>query len=322
MLTKTRALVLASVAGVLVLGAVAALLVSGVLTNAPRAEASDCYGPRALVPGSGCNVSAGRPTPSAAVVDTERARYASCTGGWKDSPATLTTCLLGNTKVRRSIAVVGDSHGTAWLSGMNQLGLDAGWKIKPYVRSACTPSIADPIRAEATERRILCAKAMRNIMTVVAKDPDIKIVVVAASQTSKKYAAYPGRPMKNPNIDGFTMMWDRWRGAGKTVVVLTEVPRPGRDVPKCLLTATSPLKCAEPRSKAFTHGTLLTNAAKTQLGRPGFRYTLLRDYFCDASRCYAQIGGIIPFRDQSHISNSYSRAMSGIIASKLGTLLK
>lgn len=298
------------------------LLLAGLLVTAPSAQATGhCYGPRALTPDSGCYISGGSPKPSASVVDTEKAQFYWCQSTWKSSTTAIKSCTLGKVDATRSIAVVGDSHATAWLSAFHKIGLDYGWKIRTYTRGACTPTMADPIPEEADEGRISCAKAMRTVWRLIAGTADIKIVVTAGSQTAKKYAAVPGLSMPRPNIDGFTRLWDSWRGAGKTVVVFPEVPRPGRDVPVCLMNMSAPW-CAEDRTRAFSHGTMLTWAARWRMGQPNFRYPLLNDRFCDSGRCYAQVGGVITFRDFSHITNTYSRLMAPYIALKLSSLLR
>ncbi|MGH3628494.1 MAG: SGNH hydrolase domain-containing protein [Sciscionella sp.] len=43
----------------------------------------------------------------------------------------------------------------------------------------------------------------------------------------------------------------------------------------------------------------------------------LTDQFCDAHRCYAQIGSVIVYRDKSHMSREYSTALAPYIAQQL-----
>jgi hypothetical protein len=39
----------------------------------------------------------------------------------------------------------------------------------------------------------------------------------------------------------------------------------------------------------------------------------MRDFFCDATVCYAVVGGLITYRDNTHLSREYSTAMAPYI---------
>jgi hypothetical protein len=68
--------------------------------------------------------------------------------------------------------------------------------------------------------------------------------------------------------------------------------------------------------RAFPKGTAITHAAAA-FKAPGFTRIPLRNEFCDAKLCYPQLGAVIVYRDYSHISAEYSRALAPFVDRRL-----
>ncbi|WP_449374710.1 SGNH hydrolase domain-containing protein [Arthrobacter psychrolactophilus] len=109
-----------------------------------------------------------------------------------------------------------------------------------------------------------------------------------------------------------------WQKAGKRVVVFDDVPRTnGQYIPTCLESNPSdPLKCASPISQALPENMNLTKAAEQMSGH-GVTRIKLRDYFCDVTLCYPVVGSVIVYRDYSHVSADYARALAPFIEAQL-----
>jgi hypothetical protein len=51
--------------------------------------------------------------------------------------------------------------------------------------------------------------------------------------------------------------------------------------------------------------------------REGVKQVSLREQFCDEKLCYPVVGSVIVFRDYSHLSAEYSRALVPYISKQL-----
>jgi hypothetical protein len=46
----------------------------------------------------------------------------------------------------------------------------------------------------------------------------------------------------------------------------------------------------------------------------------LTDFFCDATTCFAMIGGILTHRDGDHLTDAYSRSLAPAIGTQLRSI--
>ena len=319
-----RAFVLAA-AGVLVL-AVATTAVRHEVdrrANATDAAASallrgeartGCLGPAALDAGNHCDPVSGDgafvPSLEAVSQQSSHGSYASC-----QTPLgsrTVRTCTLGaRSHPRGDVAVVGDSHAGMWLPAFDQLGADQRWAVHTYAKSSCPLTSAARVLAveKTTAEQENCQAWFDDVLASLLDDPDITTVFTTAFSSAYEWESRPGAPLRNPRVDGFTDVWRRLVDAGKTVVVLRDVPATiGTDVPTCLATHRRRDACAVPRDQALRPDAI-ADAASAWSGR-GVELVDLTDRFCDRQRCYPVVGNAVAYMDWSHLSTTYSRALA------------
>lgn len=281
---------------------------------------SPCYGPGALNPVNNCGpvTGAGLPDPAPAVVARQNTEplYKGCQGDL--SGTDLISCELGVEErgATAIVALVGDSHATAWLPAIEVLAQRHKWHIKTYTKASCPLTAAlRVLPSEETDRNQSdCSSWGKKLQEELAKDTKITTVFTAAYSTAYTYKPAPGVELRDPAKDGFTVVWKALLSSGKRVVAFDDVPRTnGQYVPTCLAAnSRDPLACATTVHQAYPEGAVITRAA-SDLKSPGFTRIPLRSEFCDAERCYPQLGGVIVYRDYSHISAEYSRALAPFV---------
>ena len=47
----------------------------------------------------------------------------------------------------------------------------------------------------------------------------------------------------------------------------------------------------------------------------------LSDYFCDAVKCHAMIGGVMVYFDDHHLTGSFSKSLASIVADQIETAI-
>ncbi|WP_280525834.1 SGNH hydrolase domain-containing protein, partial [Cellulomonas uda] len=103
--------------------------------------------------------------------------------------------------------------------------------------------------------------------------------------------------------------WQRLSDAGIDVAVLGDTPWVGIDVPECVAqhrdtwtTECSPDSAAPERRSSLAQ----QQAAADALGVPLLDVT---DLLCPDQQCPAVIGGVLVWRDVSHVTASYARTL-------------
>lgn len=288
------------------------------------AELGACYGPGALDPQNNCGPVVGTEAPAVgpALVAKQNSEplYKGCQADFAGSE--LVSCGLGvdPDKAKATVAIVGDSHATAWFSALEALAKERDWHIKTYTKGSCPATTARrilPTEKNETNQRD-CLAWSRKVNDRLIADKSISTVFTAAYSTAYTFTSPEDHALKDPAIDGFKEVWEGWMASGKQVVAFDDVPRTnGKNVPTCL--ANNPdnaLACALPRSMAYPANTAIGRAGEL-MEREGVKQVSLREQFCDVKLCYPQVGSVIVYRDYSHISAEYAKALVPFISKQL-----
>lgn len=317
-----------ALAGMLVVAGVAAAgtAASAQSSNLPRMDVNDpCYGARTLANPADCQPVASdfSPFPSAVAVSQE-VRSPVFPGCEADTlQAGDSSCLLGETSnPKLRVAVVGDSHASAWLPALEILAKERGWQLETHIRSGCSPSLAELKGAQSlagTAER-LCTESIRVLAPKLANDAGLDAVIVAAQGNKRSWISAPGHEFKDPATEGFTSLWKQWMDAGKQVAVIREVPRLGnKNVPTCIATNPhDPLACSVARDNAFDVPQNLGKALKSASVPEGIVQPNLTDSICTGTTCFAVIGSLITYYDQSHLSHEFARTLAPELGRQLG----
>ncbi|MGG5751849.1 acyltransferase family protein [Zafaria sp. Z1313] len=300
----------------------------GALQNAQRgpvlSSGDECYGYEALA--DGCTPIEGElepfPAPAEVAAAARNPLFPGCQAE-SDDPEVV-SCELGVpvSEAEAVIAVVGDSHATAWLPTLEVLAQRNSWSIRTYTRSACTPSTADRVMegGNTATRRLaeLCTEKNREVANIIAGDAAVDAVFTAASAVTRPYEDAAGAGMEDPQVEGFTTMWQRWIDTGKHVVAIDEIPRmANRDVPECVETHRDELAaCTVARKDAFPQTANIARAAES-MSASGFHEVDMTNGFCDDTTCYPVVGTLITYYDKSHVSVEYARSLAPLMEKQL-----
>jgi len=315
-LTRTpRATLLAAGAGMLVIA-----LASGTQVYAGNARerqtqellaaasASPCFGAAAMLNRVGCPAATTAP-PLAAVTmaDAPWAPQPGC----RDIVAqtSVQTCYWGTGKPSRVVALVGDSHAEHWRGALHRIAKARSWQVIEIFAGGCPATYARSVMFEHHSRDgDACPRWTTKVTaTLRALSPD-DIITSAYVQPNVFEPAASGPA-------GFEKVWREWLKFSR-VTVLRDIPTTlGRNDPQCLfLNAGRPQACANPRSKALRDDDMM-RAARPM--RQELNLVDLSDSFCDATRCFAVVGGASIYYDYDHMSMQFSRSLAAALLSSL-----
>lgn len=290
--------------------------------TAERADPGDpCVGPGALVDDNDCGSIQGD-GPLLAPPDAVKAQLkdrllqrcqASIAG------TELRQCIIGEVAdPRETVALVGDSHAISLLRAADELGKRRGWRVVVHGKGSC-PS-TDAHRTLAGETGPARSDACRAYNTAVDRallgDPAVTRVIATSYTSRYGWLPFAGATGTAAGQKGFAARFDRWRDAGKEVVVIADVPSPrkGLSAPACVAANPAPSDaCTMPRAEAVGEDLAVTAARSL-----GLRVVDLTDLFCDSTTCYARVGDTIVYRDTDHLSFEYARLLAPFIDQRLG----
>jgi len=310
-----RATLLAALAGMLVIALVSATQVYAVgvhdrQTAALLADVSGkpCFGAPAMENRRKCpEALTALPLAAVTKADAPWAPQQGCRGTSSD-PAVL-TCYWGTGKPRRVVALIGDSHAEHWRGALHRIAKAKSWQIIEMYAGGCPATYARSVVFERRSRdgdvcRKWTAKATAKLRTLAPDD-----IITTAYVQQDVFDPVGSGPA------GFAQVWRQWR-AFTRVTVLRDIPNTaGRNGPQCLaISAGKPLTCANPRGKVLIDDDMM-RAARSM--RHEVNLVDLSDYFCDARRCYAVIGGASVYFDYDHMSQQFAATLAPALLRRL-----
>ncbi len=210
---------------------------------------------------------------------------------------------------RKRVVIAGDSHLQQLSGALIPLAHEQGWQLVTMVRGACpfsTSSEVDRGDAECLAWNAAVAEEIAELR------PDA--VVTLASRDVRA-----GRTEQTP--PGFVEQWRRLTAAGIPVLAIRDNPRFDTSMPDCVQQArsyrsdaTEPSPCGAPRHELYGHDPPWTARPDVPAG---VTFLDIADAVCDAEFCPAEIGNVLVYLDDNHVSASYSTSMAPLLRDRV-----
>jgi len=284
----------------------------------------------AVVSASAAVWSAAPVDPVDAVADTAAIDFKACHNGQgqETTDEEANFCVAGDPSGNQTIVLVGDSHGQHWAPAFDEAGQLNGWRVLVTTRSAC---LVYDIPIFSTRLEVLddgCRNWGRAVEAAIAAEPNVDLVVVGRS-----FAYFPtiraddGSPLGDAEGEAaleeaalafVTPLLD----LGASVILMEDTPWANSSIPDCLLEATP----RDAEQCDFNGGTAerefpLIRAERAAVNRTASTADAVMsfdDLVCPGGRCLAVTAdGLITYRDQHHLTATYSRTLG----EKLGDML-
>lgn len=252
------------------------------------------------------------------------------------NPATHpeTSCVWGDSKAKRSIFLLGDSLSSMWLSALDKLGKDLGWKIYYLGAPGCTPW-PNPFSVSVDGSSLkTCNNLVRDEVKFILRVRPTIVMPVGFPLTwgVGKYASV------SQNVGQIHKWLDQIAPSRTRVVFLGPIPQyiPSKyyyghfallNPDKCLTQTTIPLhSCLEPPS--VTLGSLGAQALKAIAQTTKIPFVNTTPLFCTKERCALFVkapgGDHLVYYDYDHMNSYYSlwisRAFEGLMQPTLRSI--
>ena len=213
-----------------------------------------------------------------------------------------------------TFALIGDSHVAAMKTALEVLTLAKRWRGLSMVVPACpatqaTPILPTPARSEA------CARFNRNVLTWLARQPDVQTVFLSTHTTSEVKPA-DGMTMEETARAGYRAEIAALLRVVERVAVIRDTPVEPPGHLQCIQRAvaagrTPGAACARSRRLAVQPDPLAAAARDMRSGR--VRLIDLTSQVCNVRRCFPVVGGALVHRDATHVTPAFSATLGPFI---------
>jgi hypothetical protein len=220
-------------------------------------------------------------------------------------------CFYGPKDATLTVALVGDSHAAHWFPALLRLADERGWRLVPFTKYSC-PFVDMRIYSSWLKREYTECEAWRwNVVKALRElKPDLIVVtshrwfptIVAGDQD----ATHQGEAMAR-----------LLRELPGQVALLADTPISRYDVPACLSRNLDDIRrCASDRAYAFGSKPMARERVAARL--TGAALVTMSDVICPGKgKCPAVVDRMIVYRDDHHLTATFSASLAPILGERL-----
>jgi peptidoglycan/LPS O-acetylase OafA/YrhL len=229
--------------------------------------------------------------------------------------AQLKHCSFGDTKDPvLTVALVGDSHAGQWSSVLDSIGKRQHWKFVAEVHAACrwTSTMTVLFGKPMTACHDWGVAVLNDLITNIKPD-----VVITSERPSTGTVDHPQSDAQSWKEigQGMAQYADSLAAHGIASVAIQETPEPNINVPDCLAARTGSItSCSAPAATALLNNTPIDAAAHAD---PQLAVIDMNDLICDPTTCAPVVGGLVVYRDEDHLTESYTLSLLPYLQDRL-----
>jgi peptidoglycan/LPS O-acetylase OafA/YrhL len=211
------------------------------------------------------------------------------------------TCDSGDPASKIKIVMIGDSHATHWFPTFEEITRKHSIYFRGIAKSSCLFSTMMITNTTLNRPYTECLDWSKNVIEWLSREkPDIVLI-----SQSPAYAETADKGMADA--------WAKLRALGLNVQVIRATPWIPFEPAKCLIKTNNWIQdCVPQRSSAFRRDQAFSVAQSQNLKTLDFSR-----YFCNEIVCPVMIGGVLLYRDSHHITTTYARTLSKVMATAL-----
>jgi peptidoglycan/LPS O-acetylase OafA/YrhL len=209
-------------------------------------------------------------------------------------------CDFGDEDAETTVVMYGGSKIWHWFPAMEAVADEHGWHLVTFIKNACIIETGQAARGE--ERYVSCDAWNDAVVDAIAAlRPDL--VFTYGSRVG--YEAYETFP-------DYTDRYEQLLATGAAVVAVRDTPSPRFDIPACV-DLDGADGCAVDRASYYSEQDGFADLPVPD----GVHKADLTDYICGSERCEAVVGNILVYRDDAHLTATYSRTLAPYLEREL-----
>nr|WP_082949768.1 acyltransferase family protein [Mycobacterium sp. ACS4331] len=224
----------------------------------------------------------------------------------------VVTCVYGDPKAERTIALAGGSHSEHWLTALHLLGRQHGFKVVTYLKMGCPLTTKEvPVLAGAFNPYPACRTWSDNALArIIADRPDYVFFT-----STRPILNGPGDYVP----DYYLGIWDELSDNGIPILGMRDTPWMVRDgmffsPVDCLSAGGDAQSCGLARHEALAPR---NPTLKHLPNYPTMTALDLSDAVCRPDVCRAVEGNVLVYHDAHHLSATYVRTLADELGRQL-----
>jgi hypothetical protein len=208
------------------------------------------------------------------------------------------------------VLLVGDSHAGVWRAALAPVARAEQWSAVSMAWSGCSLSTTPRELPPPADAR--CAAWRSQVFRWIRRHPDVSLVFFG-EDASLGVIVQGGRAQFEREIAGYIGAWRRLPPSVRDIIVLRDNPRTPRRTAACVTHAIAHRRSAARLCAVARRAALLPDPAAQAARRAHMRrvHTVdLTRYFCTARVCSPVIGGVLVYKDTSHVTQVYARTLA------------
>jgi peptidoglycan/LPS O-acetylase OafA/YrhL len=234
-----------------------------------------------------------------------------CNDGYTD--AGVRRCAYGVTTAATTIVLFGDSHAAQWFPAFEAAARQRAWRLVSLTKSTCPPvllSIWSPVLRRPFRE---CDQWRQRVLARIRAERPALVVLGAARHYGPEYHFDITAPAWSKALHD---MVAAVRATGAPVMVLGPTPKPGTNIPNCLsVHLRSAIQCTQPVNVTF-HADRISTERRAVESADG-TYFDVAPWLCDRQWCPVIVGNLLVYRDDNHLTTSYSAWLGPVVAEVL-----
>jgi peptidoglycan/LPS O-acetylase OafA/YrhL len=215
--------------------------------------------------------------------------------------------------VQATVALVGDSHAAHWRAALDGVAKRRHWFGYSLSHTGCPLSTTVHNSLKGVERA-QCLGWNRQVLAWLKRHPEISTLIVSAIAGGE-------RDHQTDAAGGYLAAWNRLPPSIRQIVVIRDTPRVRGATDDCVTRAISANRqagpaCRIPRGEAMAPDPEVA-AARRLRSRPVQVVDMTR-YICDPGWCEPVIGGVLVYKDQNHLTETYGKTLSPYLGRAIG----
>ena len=222
-----------------------------------------------------------------------------------------------------TLALIGDSHGSHWRGALDIVARARRWRGLSMTRTGCYYTGAIQVLLEPARTR--CLRWKQELLRWFPKHPEVSTVVVSQASGGRGVEGPSGQDKFDAQVAGFIKGWKALPASVKHIIVIRDNPKIVEHTLGCVQRALDARRradraCAEPRRTALDADAAA--AAARRLRSPRVQVIDLTRFMCGARQCYPVVGGVLVYKNQTHLTDVFVTSLGPYMLRQVDTLMR